>query len=111
MVACMVVMPRERWTDEKLDKAFGRIDGDLRELRVEMRKGFEQIDQRFEQMEKRFDQVDKRFEQVDKRFEQVDKRFEQVDKRFESVLSWLVGLSCTIIGSLVAGIIASQALG
>jgi hypothetical protein len=38
MVGCMVVMPRERWTDEKLDKAFGRIDGDLRELGVEMRK-------------------------------------------------------------------------
>ena len=71
MVACMVVMPRERWTDEKLDNAFGRIDGDLRELRVEMRKGFEKIDQRFEQMDRRFDEVDKRFEQVDKRFEQV----------------------------------------
>ena len=27
--------------------------------------------------------MNKRFEQVDKRFEQVDKRFEQVDKRFD----------------------------
>ena len=53
----MVVMPRERWTDEKLDKAFGRIDGDLRELRVEMRKGFEQIDKRFEVFDFRFDSV------------------------------------------------------
>jgi archaellum component FlaC len=104
MVGSMVVMPRERWTDEQLDKAFGIIDGDLRELRVEMRKGFEQIDQRFDQMEKRFDQVDKRFEQV-------DKRFEQVDKRFDMVLTWLVSLSCTIIGGLVAGVIASQAFG
>ena len=109
----MVVMPRERWTDEKLDKAFGRIDGDLRELRVEMRKGFEKIDQRFAEMDRRFEQVDKRFEQVDKRFEQVDKRFEQVDKRFErfedkidalqqSMTTWFVSLLFAIIGSLLS---------
>jgi archaellum component FlaC len=122
MVACMVVMPTERWTDEKLDKAFGRIDGDLRELRVEMRKGFEKIDQRFEEMDKRFEQVDKRIDQIDKRFEQVDKRFEQVDKRFEQVdkrferfedkfdglqqnmNTWFTGLSFAIIGSLVAAL-------
>jgi len=90
MVACMVVMPREKWTDERLDKTFGRIDGDLRELRVEMRKGFEQ-------MEKRFDQIDKRFEGVDKRFERVE--------------FWFASLCCTIIGSLVAGIIGALFLG
>jgi archaellum component FlaC len=129
MVACMAVMARERWTDEQLDKAFGRVDGDLRELRVEMRKGFEQIDKRFDQIDKRFDQMDKRFEQVDKRFEQVDKRFEQVDKRFEQVDKrfermdekfdvlqrtmglWFVSLSSAIIGSLIAGVIAALSLG
>ncbi|HET9153703.1 MAG TPA: hypothetical protein VFN85_06280 [Solirubrobacterales bacterium] len=93
----MVVMPRERWTDERLDKAFGRIDGDLRELRVEMRKGFEQID--------------KRFEEMDKRFEQVDKRFEQVDKRFDQVFFWLAGLCFTIIGGLGAGIVTALSFG
>jgi hypothetical protein len=86
----MVVMPRERWTDEKLDKAFGRIDGDLRELRVEMRKGFEQ--------------VDKRFEQVDKQFDQVDKRFDHLEKRFGRLELWLGSLCCTIIGSLIAAL-------
>lgn len=118
----MVVMPmpRERWTDEKLDQAFGRIDGDLRELRVEMRKGFEKIDQRFEEMDRRFDQVDKRFEQVDKRFEQVDKRFEQIDKRFEQIDKRFEGVDAkfdavqrnmfiglvTINASLIAGLLA-----
>jgi hypothetical protein len=123
MVACMAVMARERWTDEQLDKAFGRVDGDLREIRVELRKGFEQIDQRFEQMEKRFDKVDERFDKVDERFDKVDERFdkvderfdkvnqrfEKVDERFDRVATWLVSLSCTIIGSLVAGLVASQA--
>jgi archaellum component FlaC len=108
MVAYMVVMPRERWTDEKLDKAFGRIDGDLRELRVEMRKGFEKIDQRFEEMEKRFDQVDKRFEQVDRRFEQVDRRFERVDEKFDAMQRnmtyWFFSLFLAIIASLISGV-------
>jgi archaellum component FlaC len=115
MVACMVVMPRERWTDEKLDKAFGRIDGDLRELRVEMRKGFEKIDQRFEEMDKRFEQMDKRFDQMDKRFDQMDKRFERVDDRFETLQRtmgiWFLTLTGAIIGSLIAGIITALSLG
>ena len=93
----MVVMPRERWTDEELDKAFGRIDGDLRELRVEMRKGFEQIDQRFEQMDRRFDEV--------------DKRFEQMDKRFERLFTLFASLCCTMVGSLIAGLVAALTLG
>jgi hypothetical protein len=91
MVGCMVVMPRERWTDEKLDKAFGRIDGDLRELRVEMRKGFEQVDQRFDQ--------------VDKRFEQVDKRFDRLEDSFGRLEIWFGTLCCTIIGGLIAGLL------
>jgi uncharacterized protein Yka (UPF0111/DUF47 family) len=101
MVACVVVMPRERWTDEKLDKAFGRIDGDLRELRVEMRKGFEKIDQRFEEMERRFDDVDKRFEQVDKRFERFE---DKIDGLQQNMTTWFIGLSFSIIGSLVAAL-------
>jgi len=101
MVACMVVMPREKWSDERLDKAFDRVDSDLRELRVEMRRGFEQID--------------KRFEQIDKRFEQIDKRFERMDEKFDALQRamglWFVSLSSAIIGSLIAGVIAALSLG
>jgi predicted nuclease with TOPRIM domain len=95
MVGCMAVMARERWTDGQLDKAFGRIDGDLRELRVEMKKGFEQVDQRFEQ-------IDQRFEQVDQRFKQVDQRFDRLEDRFGRMELWMGSLCCTIIGSLIA---------
>jgi archaellum component FlaC len=115
MVASMAVMAPERWTDEQLDKAFGRVDGDLRELRVEMRKGFEQIDQRFEEMERRFDQVDKRFEQVDKKFEEMDRRFDRVDDRFETMQRtmgiWFLSLTGAIFGSLIAGVITALSLG
>jgi hypothetical protein len=50
-----VMMPRERWTDERLDEAFGRIDSDIRELRAEMKQGFERIDKRFERVDDKFD--------------------------------------------------------
>jgi tetrahydromethanopterin S-methyltransferase subunit G len=54
-------------------------------------------------MNKRFEQVDKRFEQVDKRFEQVNKRFEQVDKRFEFMKSLLfVLLGLVLISPFIA---------
>ena len=107
----MAVMARERWTDERLDKAFDRFDGDLRELRVVMRKGFEQIDKRFDQIDKRFDQIDKRFEQVDKRFEQVERRFERVDDKFDAMQRnmtfWFVSLFSAIVASLIAGVFAT----
>jgi hypothetical protein len=82
MVGSMVVMPREKWTDERLDKAFGRIDGDLRELRVEMKKGFEQVDQRFDYLESRFGRLE----------------------------LWFGTLICTIIGALITGVIAALSL-
>ncbi|HEY3552541.1 MAG TPA: hypothetical protein VGK66_02525 [Solirubrobacterales bacterium] len=90
----MVVMPRERWTDEKLDKAFGRIDGALHELRVEMRKGFEKIDQRFEQ--------------IDKRLEQMDRRFERVEGRLDAVPRNMIICFVTINASFIGGLVATQ---
>src|ERR1044072_5458494 len=101
MVFSMAVMARERWTDEKLDKAFGRIDGDLRELRVEMRKGFEQIDKRFEEMDKRFEQVDKRFERIDDRFEAMDARFHAVQ---QNLIAGLIAVFTAIV-TLAAAVI------
>lgn len=46
--------------------------------------------------------MNKRFEQVDKRFEQVDKRFESVDKRFEFIQAILVDLIAMAVGSPIA---------
>lgn len=83
----MVVMPREKWTDERLDEAFGQIHGDLRELRVETRKGFEQID---------------------KRFEQIDGRFERVENRLDAMQRNMIICFVTINASFIGGLIATQ---
>jgi hypothetical protein len=43
-----VMMPREKWTDERLDYEFGRLDADVRELRVEIRDLRTEMNNRFD---------------------------------------------------------------
>jgi len=50
-----VMMPREKWTDERLDDlnkmvddGFARLDADIRELRSEMTEGFRAVNARFD---------------------------------------------------------------
>ena len=71
--------------------AIAEVRHDVRELRAEMIRRFEQVD-------KGFEQVDKRFELIDRRFEQVDGRFAQMDNRF----NWLVGLQFATLLAVIA---------
>jgi hypothetical protein len=43
-----VMMPREKWTDERLDYEFGRLDTDIRELRRDMNEGFRAMNARLD---------------------------------------------------------------
>jgi DNA anti-recombination protein RmuC len=119
----MAVMARERWTDERLDKSFDRLDADLRELRVEMRRGFEQLDARIESMQS---EMTTRFEtmqsETTKRFEAMQR---EMTKRFDSLqsesnlrsdavqrnmTSWFIALFSAIITCLATGVGALIAL-
>ena len=71
--------------------AIAEVRLDVRELRAEMIRRFEQVDRRFEQ-------IDRRFEQIDKRFEQIDGRFSHMDNRF----NWLVGLQFATLLAVIA---------
>ena len=57
---------------------------DVRELRAEMIR--------------RFEQCDRRFEQMDRRFEQMDNRFSHIDNRF----NWSVGLQFATLLAVIA---------
>ena len=55
MVACMAVMARETWTDERLDDLNARVDrgfeevkGEIKDLRSEMNERFAQVDSRLD---------------------------------------------------------------
>jgi hypothetical protein len=61
-----VMMPREKWTDERLDDlnkkvddGFTRLDGDIKELRREMNARFNAIEARFDKMN---DSINARFD-------------------------------------------------
>jgi archaellum component FlaC len=81
----MAVMmnPREKWTDERLDDLDGKVEKGFSDLKAEMKAGFDRMEDRFDKVDARFDKVDARFEKVDARFEKVDARFERMDERFE----------------------------
>jgi uncharacterized coiled-coil DUF342 family protein len=58
-----VMMPREKWTDERLDDlnkkvddGFTRVDGEIRELRKEMNTRFDKLK---ESMDARFDALNR----------------------------------------------------
>jgi hypothetical protein len=51
----VVMMPREKWTGERLDDlnkkvddGFARLDADIRELRRDVNEGFRGVDARFD---------------------------------------------------------------
>lgn len=53
------MMPRQSWTDERLDHFEKRVD-----------ERFDRVDERFKQVDERFDHFERR---VDERFDQMDK--------------------------------------
>jgi hypothetical protein len=79
-------MARETWNDDQLDKAFDRVDADLRELRGEIR-GL-------------------RSEMV-KGFERVDAKFDSLQ---HNMLIGFIALFGSIVGSVVGGVLAALAL-
>jgi thymidylate kinase len=92
MLLSMAVMERPRWTDERIDERFDRVDADICGLRTEMKEGFERIDKRFDQFEKRFDQIDKRFERVDARFESMQR----------NMTTWFIAAFSTFIAAFLS---------
>jgi hypothetical protein len=90
MVACMAVMAREAWTDERLDDLNGRVEkgfdgvkGEVRDLRAEM----------------------------NSRFNSIDARFNAVDARFDAMQRTMIIGFASIVASVIGGVIAAVALG
>jgi hypothetical protein len=66
-----VMMPRETWTDERLDDLANRMDqgfdevkGEIRDLRVEMNDLRTEMNQRLDSMNQRFDVINQRFDSM-----------------------------------------------
>jgi hypothetical protein len=82
----MAVMmnPREKWTDERLDDLNGKVEKGLSDLKAEMKSGFDRMEARFDK---------------------VDARFEKMDDRFHTLSLALLGGAVVVIATLLGGAI------
>jgi hypothetical protein len=76
-----VMIPRETWTDGRLDEFAKRVD-------------------------ERFDAVDKRFDAVDKRLDSVDKRFDRIEADIRELRKTMDYRFFTLAGIMVTGFLA-----
>jgi hypothetical protein len=87
----MVVMtPREKWTDERLDEAFTRLDQDIRELRRETNDLRTEMNARFDAMN---DSINGRFDAMN---DSINKRFDRLQY---TLIGTAVAIAIAIIGS------------
>lgn len=87
----VMMSPRERWTDERLDDLSLKVDRGFSEVKTEMREGFARMEARFEK--------------IDKRFEAIDERFEKIDGRFHDLNRTLIGAGAVIIATLLGALL------
>ena len=113
-------MPREKWTDERLDDlnkkaddGFAQLHSDVRAVRTEMNQQVTglriEMNERFDKVDARFEKMDERFDKVDARFEKMDERFEKFNERLESFYRVLVGTAGMVVAGLI-GLIGANAL-
>jgi hypothetical protein len=109
MLMAVMMSPRERWTDERLDDLDRKVERGFADVKAEMKAGFERMEsrfgERFDAVDERFDAMDKRFDAVDRRFEKVDARFERMEDRFHTLNLAFIGGAAVVIATLLGGIL------
>jgi hypothetical protein len=61
----VMMSPRQKWTDERLDDLSKKVDLGFSDLKAEMKEGFERVEARFGE---RFDDVDKRLVRLEEAY-------------------------------------------
>jgi chromosome segregation ATPase len=101
-----VMMPREKWTDERLgglnkkvDDGFARLDGDIRSLRSEMKteiRGLRsELKGEVRELNVRFDKLN---DSINARFDAMNA---SINTRFDAMNRNLIGIGVTIVAALI----------
>jgi hypothetical protein len=115
MVACMAVMARETWTDERLDDLVKQIDKgfdatkiEIRDLRAYAEKGFDATKAEIRDLrahtDKGFDEVKGEFREI--RCEVAELR-QEMNARFDSMQRTLIACFAGLAGSIAASAIGA----
>jgi hypothetical protein len=92
----VVMMPREKWTDERLDDLNLKVDRGFEETKAEMREGFARVDGEIKGLR----------QEMDARFDSMDARFDKIDASFHALYRVLLGGAIVTIAALL-GVIAT----
>jgi hypothetical protein len=81
-----VMMPREKWTDERLDDLSKKVDNGFADTKAEMREGFARVDKNFQELRS-----------------EMNDRFINLENRFESLNRTLIGGFFVVVAAMIGG--------
>jgi hypothetical protein len=81
-----VMVPREKWTDDRLDDLNKKVDGGFADTKAEMRQGFARVDGEIRELRR----------EMNDRFNSIDVRFDALNR---NLLLGAAGVIAAIIGS------------
>jgi len=91
------MMPREKWTDERLDDLNKKVDDGFSETKAEMRSGFARVDGEIKELRR---EMNARFGGVDNRFDSlknsIDARFDAMNR---NMFAGFFVIFATVVGS------------
>jgi hypothetical protein len=91
------MVPREKWTDERLDDLNEKVDRGFADTKAEMRAGFARVDADIRELR---NEMNVRFEAIDARFDgmkdSIDARFDALNR---NLLAGLVAVVVALLGS------------
>jgi len=88
LMAVMVPMPREKWTDERLDDLNKKVDRGFTETKAEMREGFARVDADIRELRRDLHAL----------HSEMNARFEALNR---NLLAGMVAIVVAILGSNV----------
>jgi hypothetical protein len=95
-----VMVPREKWTDErlddlnkKIDNGFAAVDAAIADTKTEMREGFARVDGDIKDLR---EDMNARFGSMEARFDALNARFDAFNR---NLLWGLVTVAVALIGS------------
>jgi hypothetical protein len=81
-----VMIPREKWTDERLDDLNKKVDDGFADTKAEMRAGFARVDANIRELRS----------EMNARFTAIDARFESLNR---NLLAGMVAIIVALIGT------------
>lgn len=88
-----VMMPREKWTDERLDDLNKKVDDGFADTKAEMRRGFARVEGEIKRLDEDLGEMRR---EINARFESVDLRFDSLNQNLRVTM---VAVIVALIGS------------